>query len=114
MSQMSQQEIDYFADLDRKERANALARGKQCNWQFDTEQEATEIAKVAWYLPDCQLVRYNNETWYVHCLANRDLLRVEKRGDKFCIVFPLSNFAKNRDKSKMADCNELGIPFVWE
>lgn len=111
MNKMSQQEIDYFADLDRKERANALARGKQCDWQFDTEQEATEIAKVAWYLPDCQLVLYDGQTWYVHCLANRDLLRVVKKGDKFCVVFPLSGF--NKDKAKMATCNDLGIPLVW-
>lgn len=109
---MTQEEIDYFAELDRKNREHTRARGVQCNWRFDSKEEAERIANDAWYLEECNMMELEGSRVLIQNPYGRSQLSVVQEGNQYCIVIFVGGQLVL--PGKYPSCNVLGIPLVFQ
>lgn len=109
---MTQGEIDYFAELDRRNREETRARGRQCNWRFNSKEEAERIANDAWYLEECNMMMLEGRRVLIQNPYGRSQLSVVQEGNQYCIVI----FVGGRSvlPGQYPSRNLLGIPLVFQ
>ena len=109
---MSKEELDYLAEVDRKRREETRARGVQCNWRFDSKEEAEEIANDAWYLEECSMMELEGRRVLIQNPYGRSQLSVVQEGNAYSIVIFVSG--RSVLPGQYPSRNLLGIPLVFQ